>query len=70
MGFWSGVGSVLSSIWNSALEDGEKMQAEVNEISHLSDKELVEMVKNSSLKIEQRKAAKYILRKHGVIKDD
>jgi len=45
MGFWSGVGGILSSMRDSALEKGAKMQEEVNKISHLSDRELAEILK-------------------------
>ena len=70
MGFWSGVGSVLSVVWDGVQEKSAEMQEEVNKISHLSDRELVEIVKDNGCKMKQRSAAKYILKKHGVIKDD
>ena len=72
MGFWSTVGNIASSFFNEMVEKAGVIQAEANEISHLSNKELVDIMKDNSAfgsSSQKKAAARYLLKQRGVIKD-
>jgi len=72
MSFWSTVGNIASGLFNQMAEQVGVIQEEANKIQHLSNKELVDIVKDNSAfgsSSQEKAAARYLLKQRGVIKD-
>ncbi len=74
MSFWSVVGNIDSGFVNQMVEKAGEVQEESGKIQNLSNEQLIDIAKGNSNSMfdspNKKRAARYLLKQRGVIKDD